>query len=144
MVSALAEALRRDVSALDFAVAGLAEGGARGGLPGWVKDLRRPAPDEAAERAWCERYAASHVVVGVHGSNMLLPSAHAGAAVELLGPERWGNFAQDILFRDAGDCRETLFRYRFVDASTPPAALAPLVATLLTRREDFRRLMNVT
>ncbi|HVF57329.1 MAG TPA: hypothetical protein VM934_14335, partial [Pyrinomonadaceae bacterium] len=82
-------------------------------------------------------------VVGVHGSNMLLPSAHAGGVVELMGPERWGNFTQDILFRDAGDCRETLFRYRFLDERTPPPALARLVNMMMVGRTDFRHLMNV-
>jgi hypothetical protein len=144
LVSELAESLRRYLPALDFAVAGLAEGFGREALPEWVRDLRRPALDEAAERVWCERYAASHVVVGVHGSNMLLPSAHAGGVVELLGPERWGNFTQDILFRETGDCRETLFRYRFVDELTPPAALAQLIGLTLRGRAGFRRLMNVT
>ena len=143
LVSELAETLRRDLPALDFAVAGLAEDEGRGELPEWVRDLRRTALDDDAERRWCERYAASHVVVGVHGSNMLLPSAHAGGIVELIGPERWGNFTQDVLFRDAGDCRETLFRYRFVDELTPPSALARLVGLILKRRASFRHLMNV-
>ncbi|HYP53840.1 MAG TPA: hypothetical protein VEQ42_09895 [Pyrinomonadaceae bacterium] len=143
-VSELAESLRRDLPALDFAVAGLAEGVGRAALPEWVRDLRRPALDEAAERGWCERYAASHVVVGVHGSNMLLPSAHAGGVVELIGPERWGNFTQDVLFREAGDCRETLFRYRFVDELTPPSALARLISLTLRGRASFRHLMNVS
>jgi hypothetical protein len=143
LVCELAKALRREVPALDFAIAGLSDDGARGKLPEWVGDLRRTALDAEAERGWCERYAESHVVVGVHGSNMLLPSAHAGGVVELIGPERWGNFTQDIIFRDAGDCRETLFRYRFVDESTPPSDLARLVGMILTRRESFRRLMNV-
>lgn len=143
LVSELAEALRRDLPALDFAVAGLAGAVGRGEFPDWFEDLRRPKLDDAAERGWCERYAASHVVVGVHGSNMLLPSAHAGGVVELIGPERWGNFAQDILFRDAGDCRETLFRHRFVDELTPPPTLAQLVSLLLRGRGSFLRLMNV-
>lgn len=148
LVSALAEALRRDYPALDFAVAGLSDAGRvdedeGGGLPAWVEDLRCGAADDSVERRWCERYAASHVVVGVHGSNMLLPSAHAGGLVELIGPERWGNFTQDILFRDDGDSRETLFRYRFAPDTTPPRTLARLVGLLLGGRENFRRLMNV-
>jgi hypothetical protein len=143
-VSELAEALRRDLPALDFAVTGLVNNVGRGELPGWVEDLRRTTLDADAERRWCERYAASHVVVGVHGSNMLLPSAHAGGVVELIGPERWGNFTQDVLFRDAADCRETLFRYRFVDEATTPSAVARLVNLMLTKRESFRRLMNVS
>lgn len=143
LITELADILRRDLPALDFAVAGMAEDAGRGEIADWISDLRRPAPDEAAERGWCERYAASHVVVGVHGSNMLLPSAHAGGVVELIGPERWGNFTQDVLFRDVGDCRETLFRYRFVDELTPPPTLARLVSMILTGRTSFRGLMNV-
>lgn len=143
-VSELAETLRRDLPALDFAVAGLVNNEERGGLPEWVEDLRRTTLDYDAERAWCKRYAASHLIVGVHGSNMLLPSAHAGGIVELIGPERWGNFTQDVLFRDTSDCRETLFRYRFVDETTPPSPVAQLVNLILTKRESFRRLMNVS
>jgi hypothetical protein len=143
LVSELAEALKANLPALDFAVAGLAENGGRGELPEWVGDLRCPALDDDAERGWCERYAASHVVVGVHGSNMLLPSAHAGGVVELIGPERWGNFTQDILFRDTADCRETLFRYRFVDELTPPHTLARLISMILSGRASFSKLMNV-
>jgi hypothetical protein len=143
LVSELAEALRRDLPALDFAVAGLAKNGGRGKLPEWIGDLRRTALDDDAERGWCERYAASHIVVGIHGSNMLLPSAHAGGVVELIGPERWGNFTQDILFRDAADCRETFFRYRFVDELTPPLILARLISMIVRGRASFRSLMNV-
>ena len=143
LVSALAEELRREWPALDFAVAGLAQGADRRDLPAWVKDMRLPAADEDAERSWCARYAESHVVVGVHGSNMLLPTAHAGGLVELLGPERWGNFTQDILFREPDDCREVLFRYRFVPDSTSPLPLARVISLLLKGRENFRRLMNV-
>lgn len=140
-VSELAEAVKADWPAIDFAVAGFGEG--RGGdFPGWVKDLRRVAADEDAERRLCERYASSHVVVGVHGSSMLLPSGHAGSVVELIAPDRWGNFTQDILFRKADDCREMFFRYRFIPTSTPPREVAQLVGLLLRGREGFRRLMN--
>lgn len=132
-----ADRLRAEVSTLDFAVAGLGEAG---GLPDWISDLRLINLDAASERAWCERYAQSHVVVGVHGSNMLLPSAHAGAVIELIGEDRWGNFLQDILFRPS-DYREMFFRYRFVPHSTTPEELARLAASVL-RYEDFRRLMS--
>lgn len=132
-----AEYLRGEFPALDFAVAGL---GKVGGLPDWIADLRLTKLDAEAERAWCERYAASHLVVGVHGSNMLLPSAHAGGVIELIGAERQGNFLQDILFRRA-DAREMFFRYRFVPHSTAPEDLAQLASTML-RYEDFRRLMS--
>ncbi len=50
---------------------------------------------------------------------------------------------QDILFRDIGDARELLFRYRFLPDSTPPLALAEMVSLLLRGRESFCQLMNV-
>jgi hypothetical protein len=71
---------------------------------------------------------------------MLLPSAHAGGVIELMGEERQGNFLQDILFRPS-DSREMFFRYRFVPHSTTPEDLARLASTML-RYEDFRRLMS--
>ncbi|MGB8509699.1 MAG: hypothetical protein WCD76_15035 [Pyrinomonadaceae bacterium] len=142
MVSTLAGVLRRDWPALDFAVTGLMKNAEEGKMDAWVTDLRRRSLNEDDERRWCERYASSHIVVGVHGSNMLLPSGHAGAVVELIGPERWGNFTQDILFRQPDDCRELLFRYRFLSPSTPPHEVAQLITLLLRGRESFRHLMN--
>ncbi len=132
-----AECLRSEFSSLDFAVAGI---GKANGLPDWISDLRLTKLDVETERAWCGRYAKSHLVVGVHGSNMLLPSAHAGGVIELIGEDRQGNFLQDILFRRS-DSREMFFRYRFVPHSSTPEDLARLASTML-RYEDFRRLMS--
>jgi hypothetical protein len=133
----LAECLRGDFPLLDFAVVGL---GKAHNLLDWISDLRLTKLDTEAERAWCERYAKSHIVIGVHGSNMLLPSAHAGGVIELIGEERQGNFLQDILFRRS-DSREMFFRYRFVPHSATPEDLARLASTML-RYQDFRRLMS--
>ncbi len=142
LVVRLAEALRREWPTLDFAITGLSEPEKRAGLPAWVKDLRSPTMSAGQERSCCERYAASHVVIGVHGSNMLLPTAHAGGMVELIGSERWGNFTQDVLFREDGDCRETFFRYRFMPIATPSRDLAALVSMVLRGQPKFVRLMN--
>lgn len=142
LVIDLAEVLRRDWPLLDFAVAGLSEV-EECELPTWIEDLRFPTLNDDIERRLCERYAASHVVVGAHGSNMLLPSAHAGSVVELIGPERWGNFLQDILVHDAQDSRDALFRYRFLPDSSSPKTVAELVTFLLKNQPAFRRLMNV-
>ncbi|MFN2480547.1 MAG: hypothetical protein ABR554_03545 [Pyrinomonadaceae bacterium] len=138
LVTGLAEALRTEHPTIDFAVVGL---GKAAGLPAWIADMRRDELDAGTERAWCLRYADSHLVVGTHGSHMLLPSAHAGGVVELIGTQRWGNFLQDILFRTS-DCREMFFRYRFVAESTTPAALAQLASSVLTGYSPFRNLMR--
>jgi hypothetical protein len=137
-VLALAEELRREWTNFDFAVTGL---GAGGDLPEWIKDLRRTELDETIERAWCERYAASHIIVGLHGSNMLLPSAHAGGVIELMPMDRWSNFMQDILFRFA-DCREMFFRYRFLPDTTTPALLAQVLSFILHKHRDMRMMVS--
>ena len=123
----LATRLRKRVPGLDFAVAGL---GRPGGLPEWMLDLRMAVPDGEAERRLCQRYARSHIVVGVHGSGMLLPSAHAGSIIDLMPEERWGNALQDLLVR-RDDLRETLFRCRMVPLSVSVDALCDLVVSLL-------------
>jgi hypothetical protein len=136
-VSELAECLRGHFPNIDFAVAGL---GKSGDLPAWISDLRLTKLSDADEKKWCERYAKSHIVIGVHGSNMLLPSAHAGAVLELIGEDRTGNFLQDILFRQS-DAREMFFRYRFAPLSIAPEILAQTAISIL-RFDDFRRLMS--
>ncbi len=136
-VGAFFEALRGLLPDLDAAVAGL---GTPGGLPGWIADLRSPRPSESVERGWLGRYSDSHAVIGVHGSNMLLPSAHAGSVFELLPDSRQGNFLQDIIF-NGGDPRDLFFRYRFLPDDIAPAGLARLVAFVVARYPEFDRLM---
>ncbi|TRW17196.1 hypothetical protein [Glacieibacterium frigidum] len=129
--------LRRRLPALDVAVAGI---GAPGGLPEWIADHRVPKPYAASDRDWLARYAESHVVVGVHGSNMILPSAHAGSCFELIGGDRSGNFLQDIVF-NGSDPRDLFFRTRFMPIETSPAALAESIAFVIERYPQFRDLM---
>jgi hypothetical protein len=133
-VALFAESLRQTFPQLDFAIVGL---GTSGDFAKWISDLRVLQIDDKTEKSWCERYAQSHVVIGLHGSNMLLPSGHAGAVVELMPSERWGNVSQDLLFRQT-DSRETLFSYRLVSLSINPYGLATLVKSIL---QDYGMMM---
>jgi hypothetical protein len=125
----LARCLRSQLGSVDFAVCGLGE---RTRIDG-VADIRDPAPDSVVELDWCQRYAASDVIVGVHGSNMLLPSAHALAAVELVPNDRLGNVAQSLLVR-GDDLRDVLFRYRLLPLASSPAVVAAVVAAVIENR----------
>jgi hypothetical protein len=126
-VAALAGALRGEFPNLEFAVIGL---GWAGDMPKWVLDLRTETIDREREVEWCRRYAKCHVVVGVHGSNMLLPSACAGSVVELVPTERWGNLGQDVLPATA-DAREWLARSRFLPLDCSSETVAAVIAALL-------------
>lgn len=131
-VTQLADALRTAWTAIRFCVVGL---GTPAGLPDWIDDLRQPDLDQPTERRWCRQYAASHLVVGVHGSNMLLPSAHAGVVLDLMPPDRWGNAMQDIL-TPARDPREAVLRCRLLPSTISPQELAQIADQTLRHFPD--------
>lgn len=135
---ALAERIRERLPNCDIAVAGI---GSPGGLPSWMKDMRKRSVDAVIDREWCNRYASSHVVCGVHGSSMLLPSAHAGSVVELVGGDRIGNFLQDILFH-GNDGRGQHFRYRFLPLKSGVSEVADHICSVAANYPDFMTLMN--
>jgi hypothetical protein len=109
-------------------------------FPEWIDDKRLNSFSADIEKELCQVYAESRVVIGVHGSHMLLPSAHAGLTVDLMPLERWGNFAQDVLFQET-DSRISTFRYRFVPIATPIDVLAEIVAVQIQDYQYFKRVM---
>jgi hypothetical protein len=125
-IGALYQELLRWLPQLDFAVIG--NGAAR--LAPGITDLRSDAIDATIERAWCERAAASHVVVGVHGSHMVLPSGHAGAVIELLPRARLVNYLQDLLLV-CDDHREALYRCRLLPLGTDAGTVAATTLNIL-------------
>jgi len=126
--------IRKAIPDVRFTVVGLAEGG---GLADVATDLRTKRMDNSVERAWVEAYASSQVVVGVHGSNMLLPTAHAAACIEILPYDRYGNIVQDISVRRHD--RLQLFLYRFVDEFATPAAIARQAVAMFREFDNYYR-----
>jgi hypothetical protein len=102
-----------------FHVIGLGE---TGSFEPYVYDERVSCVSALIEKSWCETYAQSHVVIGVHGSNMLLPTAHAAGCVEILPEDRYGNIVQDLAVRYSD--RLQLFFYRFVAQYASPKAVS--------------------
>ncbi len=130
--------LRRQIPKLQGAIAGIGE---PGGLPSWITDLRTKQVDDQVERRWCEQYARSQVVVGIHGSNMLLPSGHAGATVELVPPDRWGNILQDFLFKPH-DLRLATLLYRTLPSAVGLTDLAGVVTSLMLTVSFYKLTMG--
>jgi hypothetical protein len=117
-----------------YSVVGLGHAGGFG--PG-VKDLRTMKMDKSTELAWCEAYARSQIVVGVHGSNMLLPTAHAAGCIEVLPYDRYGNIVQDVSVRYHD--RMQLFLYRFVDEFASPRTIARHAISMFTDYAVYHR-----
>lgn len=125
MIARTIRLIRRELPEVTFSVVGL---GAPGGLRGLAEDLRTTRMDLDTELRWCRTYARSQVVVGVHGSNMLLPTAHAAGLVEILPHDRLGNIVQDVCVRE--NDRMQLFLYRFVDEFARPGDVARQVTSM--------------
>lgn len=130
--------VRRALPNARFTVVGM---GRAGGMGHMATDLRTTRIDEQVERQWVQAYADSQIVVGVHGSNMLLPTAHAAGCVEILPHDRSGNIVQDISVR--WHDRMQLFLYRFVDEFATPRAVARQVVAMFNEFPNYHRTHRV-
>lgn len=96
--------------------------GKTGRLPKGWKDLRVGQIEEPMERRWNEIFRKSQVVLGVHGSHMLIPTALAAGFVEILPRHKIPHLTEDIGRHQAG--RWGHFLGRFVDEFSSPGLVA--------------------
>lgn len=136
-IQQLFEKIKLQVPEAKFAVAGL---GTKTKFPEWIEDYRVDSFNEKIEKEICHLYSESRLIIGLHGSNMLLPSAHAGMTIDLID-ERWGNFAQDILYQER-DPRMATFRYRFLPYQTSNDTLAFIAAVMVMKWSKFKSQMT--
>jgi len=124
--------IKKEIPDSNIYVVGL---GKTGSFEGYAVDERQWNVNPSVERVWCSIYAQSHVVIGVHGSNMLLPTAHAAGCVEVLPEDRYGNMVQDLSVRY--DNRLQLFFYRFADQFSKPTSIAEKAVDMIRGYELF-------
>ncbi|HZX73770.1 MAG TPA: hypothetical protein VFE57_05070 [Cyclobacteriaceae bacterium] len=130
--------IRSKLPEANFHVIGL---GKTGSFAGFASDERQTHVNAVVERGWCDTYAKSHVVVGVHGSNMLLPTALGAGCVEILPEDRYGNIIQDISVRYAD--RLQLFFYRFADQFSSPKSVSSKVVSMINDFESYKKNMCI-
>jgi len=118
--------IKKEFPSAEVIIAGL---GKAGSFEGFAKDERANHVDAAVELNWCNIYSRSHVVIGIHGSNMLLPTAFAAGCVEILPTDRFLNVVQDISVRY--NDRKQLFLYRFADEYSKPKSVADKVTSMI-------------
>lgn len=130
-----AKRLRAAIPTLDFAVAGMDERRFR--FPAWITDLRHPTHTDESARAMCRRYAESHLVVGCNGSSLLMPSALAGATINLVPGDQWAVSAGTFPFRitDIGD---THFRYVMLPSEASVERVAGVAISIMRDRSLIR------
>lgn len=124
--------LKNSIPEITIQIAGI---GKRNLMRSNIIDLRKSKLKDEDELTWAKAYSQSNLVVGIHGSNMLLPTALAGGFIEILPEQRLGNITQDIVFRH--DARTSHYLGRFTDEFISAKNLAKLTADLLLYFPDF-------
>ncbi|NHE56250.1 hypothetical protein [Cyclobacterium plantarum] len=110
----------------NFFVTGLGKQGRLGS--GW-QDRRVEQIDLPVEREWNEIYRQSHLVIGVHGSHMLIPTALSAGFIEILPRHKLPHITEDIGRHHKG--RIAHFMGRFVDEFSGPGLVARHVESVL-------------
>ena len=69
--------------------------------------------------------------MGVHGSNLLLPSAHSGTTIDLMPNHKWANIFQDILPIE-NNMRIGALRYRCIPIETSISTVSNIISHILS------------
>ena len=109
-----------------FKVTGL---GTWGKFPPEYEDLRTLKTTEELELKWCDTYANSHLVIGIHGSNMLIPTALASGFIEMLPRYKIPFVSEDILMKHPA--RYQTFLGRHLSTSTSVQDISGHVISML-------------
>ncbi|MBL7962343.1 MAG: hypothetical protein JNM31_00735 [Flavobacteriales bacterium] len=133
MMRSVMKILRKAYPDIRFTITGLGDADPALGSA----DLRTRRMTDDVEREWCKAYSQSQVVLGVHGSNMILPTAFAAGCLEILPYDRYGNIVQDISVRY--NDRMQLFLYRFVDEFASPRQVARHLISMFKHHALYRR-----
>ena len=115
-------------------------------IPEGTLDLRSVESDQTLERHWLALLRGADLVVGVHGSNMLLPSGLARATIELLPEERYGNVFQATLIGPS-DPITALATHRTIYGNqslsdVPAERVAAVAVSVLSESDRFEALMR--
>lgn len=129
----LFQKIKTRIPTAQFVVTGL---GTQTRFPDWIKDARVNQFDQKTERTACQIYADSRLVIGVHGSNMLLPSGHAGMSIDIMPDYKLGQLCADILYQEQ-DPRLAAWRYRSISIHTPLHTLATLAVDMILVKDQF-------
>ncbi len=132
-----ASLIHRKLPDARFVVTGI---GRKQKFPGFFQDCRQTQPSTETERSWCRLYAESHLVIGVHGSGLLLPSALAAGFIELLPRHRLANFGEGTATNYAD--RRQAFLGRFLDIFAKPELVAAHAVQMLKGFGFFRQVLG--
>ena len=126
LIARTARKILLNVPSAEFFAAGI---GVTGRLPRIIHDRRKRTPTLADEIMWCQLYARSHIVVGVHGSGMLLPTSLSAGFIAIMPRHKIRHMAEDIAV--VKPSRFVLFLGRHVDQYASPGLVSRHAVSLI-------------
>ena len=100
-----------------------------------IADLR--AKNYQKEKEWLSVYAQSHLIIGVHGSHMLIPTSLSAGYIELLPPHKVDHLTEDTIPHT--DARTAQFLGRYLDL---PTTVNKVARHILAIEKGFNRLQR--
>lgn len=108
LVKKVANSINNKIKNPQFHAIGI---GTSGNLTLSIIDKRTNNPNPNIEKEWCSIAASSHIVIGIHGSNMLVPSALAASIIDIIPRYKIPNIGQDILEPSRNSLCKILIRF---------------------------------
>jgi hypothetical protein len=133
-VRQIARQIQKAIPDAQFHATGIGKTGTLGPL---VHDYRNTVITEKVEREWCKLYAHSHLVIGIHGSNMLIPTALAAGFIILIPEAKIPHYAEDSLGKKGS--RLTLFLGRYFPLGVSKKYIAIHATRMITDFKYFYR-----
>lgn len=129
LFSKTANLIHQEINDTNFYVTGFDKSG---GIAPIIKDLRiTGTPKEEIERSWCSIYSQSHLVIGVHGSNMLIPTSLSAGFINILPSHKINNYGEDVSINYKN--KYLLYLCRHLSHYTPPKVVARHAISMITR-----------
>ncbi|MDO6439155.1 hypothetical protein Q4534_17165 [Cyclobacterium sp. 1_MG-2023] len=127
----LVNRVRKSFPNVAFYVTGI---GRNGKFPHGCHDERVEKMQESIERKWNEVYRRSHLVLGVHGSHMLIPTALSAGFIEILPRHKIDHLTEDIA--QSHNSRLSHFLGRYMDEYATPELISKHVVSMV-KKFDF-------
>jgi len=137
LISKTCKQIINELPSVNFNVVGLGRGDK---FIKYINDYRERNISKEVEIKWCKIYSKSHIVIGIHGSNMLLPTALAAGFIEILPKNRYGNIIQDIFLPYKK--RELFYLGRFAREFATPDEIASQAISIIKHFVGFNKNMN--
>ncbi len=103
--------------------------GKTGSLLSADRDFRSNEINQNIEKKWCDIAAKSHIIIGIHGSHMIIPTSLAGGFINILPAYKTDNMVEDIAYREAS--REAMFLGRFLTGAASSKLVSRHVISMI-------------